>query len=337
MYLRVIQFALLAILPVWLCSCKEKDGNHPLYFKAGRELRNNRIQDAVTLYKQYLKINPDSAEAHKKLATIYDDRLNQPINAIYHYQRYLELAPPDASDRDAVPKWIESAEHKYYLQLKDRFNDPEDINTLRFELDKTGKALKDNQYKAAVYRKHLIMYAKKNQQLTDYLNRIKSTNGEYFTTAPAPVNIPEKEKDSVLNSNVIADTTVTSSIQSESAVENAKGTNENSEQHLESKVPIDPVINSRRRMFIQPQPQNEKKYPMRTSLSGPTEKVEKEKTSFPTFYKVENGDTLSMISRKFYGSGNYYHIILEANKNILNDASALRPGMTLKIPERKER
>ncbi len=337
MYFRIIKIAVFTVLTVCLCSCKDRDGNHPLYFKAGRELRNNNIQNAVTLYKQYLKINPDSAMAHKKLATIYDDRLNQPVNAIYHYKRYLELAPPDASDRDAIPKWIEASEHKYYLQLKDRFNDPEDINSLRFKLDKTGKALKNSQMRAAVYRKHLIMYAKKNQQLTDYLNRLKTEKGKFFSAPPAPVKIPEKEKFPVLDSSASPKIAGVSTEQPKAMDKETKKIKKASGQNQQSLNSVDSVIDSRRKIFIKQQQNNDKKYPMRASLNGPIKTGENEKTLLPAFYKVKKGDTLTEISRKFYGSGNYYTLILEANKHILSDASALQVGMNLKIPERKKR
>jgi nucleoid-associated protein YgaU len=47
---------------------------------------------------------------------------------------------------------------------------------------------------------------------------------------------------------------------------------------------------------------------------------------------VEAGQTLSSISALYYGSGEQWPKILEANKDILQSPAQLRPGMRLKIP-----
>jgi nucleoid-associated protein YgaU len=50
-------------------------------------------------------------------------------------------------------------------------------------------------------------------------------------------------------------------------------------------------------------------------------------------YKVERGDTLAAISRKFYRSPVQWQKIYEANKATLADPTKLQPGMVLVIPE----
>ena len=50
-------------------------------------------------------------------------------------------------------------------------------------------------------------------------------------------------------------------------------------------------------------------------------------------YTVKPGDSLSKISREFYGDANQYMRIFEANKNILNDPNKIQPGQELTIPE----
>ncbi len=47
---------------------------------------------------------------------------------------------------------------------------------------------------------------------------------------------------------------------------------------------------------------------------------------------VEAGQTLSSISALYYGSGEQWPKILEANKDTLQSPAQLRPGMRLKIP-----
>ncbi len=49
-------------------------------------------------------------------------------------------------------------------------------------------------------------------------------------------------------------------------------------------------------------------------------------------YTVQAGDSLSKISKQFYGDANKYMKIFEANKDKLSDPDKLRPGMELRIP-----
>jgi nucleoid-associated protein YgaU len=49
-------------------------------------------------------------------------------------------------------------------------------------------------------------------------------------------------------------------------------------------------------------------------------------------YTVKAGDTLSRISKQFYGDANRYMKIFDANKATLKDPDKIQPGQVLKIP-----
>ena len=49
-------------------------------------------------------------------------------------------------------------------------------------------------------------------------------------------------------------------------------------------------------------------------------------------YTVQGGDTLSKISKQFYGDANRYMRIFDANKDQLKDPNVIKPGQVLKIP-----
>ncbi len=49
-------------------------------------------------------------------------------------------------------------------------------------------------------------------------------------------------------------------------------------------------------------------------------------------YTVEAGDTLSKISKQFYGEASLYMNIFEANRDKLTDPNKIQPGMQLRIP-----
>jgi nucleoid-associated protein YgaU len=49
-------------------------------------------------------------------------------------------------------------------------------------------------------------------------------------------------------------------------------------------------------------------------------------------YTVQSGDTLSKISRQFYGDASQYMKIFSANRSILKDPNNISPGQELVIP-----
>jgi nucleoid-associated protein YgaU len=50
-------------------------------------------------------------------------------------------------------------------------------------------------------------------------------------------------------------------------------------------------------------------------------------------YTVKAGDTLSKISREFYGKSGDYMKIFEANRNVLSDPDKIKTGQELVIPD----
>jgi tetratricopeptide (TPR) repeat protein len=57
---------------------------------------------AINLYEAALDDSPRSAEVHYKLALLYDDKLNDPVSALHHFRRYLELNPSGAHAADVT-------------------------------------------------------------------------------------------------------------------------------------------------------------------------------------------------------------------------------------------
>jgi nucleoid-associated protein YgaU len=54
--------------------------------------------------------------------------------------------------------------------------------------------------------------------------------------------------------------------------------------------------------------------------------------SAPRTYTVQKGDTLSKISKEYYGDANKYMRIFEANKDKLKDPDKIQVGQVLTIP-----
>jgi nucleoid-associated protein YgaU len=50
-------------------------------------------------------------------------------------------------------------------------------------------------------------------------------------------------------------------------------------------------------------------------------------------YTVRAGDTLSKISREYYGDPNQFNKIFNANRSVLKDPNSISPGLELVIPD----
>jgi len=71
--------------------------------------------------------------------------------------------------------------------------------------------------------------------------------------------------------------------------------------------------------------------------AGWAERIEEE-IFIPSYqeYKVKKGDTLSHVSKDFYGKASKWTIIYEANSDKIKDPSKLKPGIVLIIPDLEE-
>jgi Flp pilus assembly protein TadD len=65
--------------------------------------REGRFDDARRYYAKALELDPNCAHAHLNMGILYDLYLQDPAQAMQHYQRYRELTPAEAG---TVTKWI---------------------------------------------------------------------------------------------------------------------------------------------------------------------------------------------------------------------------------------
>jgi len=136
----VLRKLLLIAVLVLLFGCgKGNDANHPLMVKGNQFRQDGKYDEAREAYRRMLLAKPESAAAHLSIASLFDENLNLQVEAIYHYNEYLRLAP-DASNRTAVTEYIRLSQAKLLKQLKDAEANGEVVN---FELEK------DPNYQAA--------------------------------------------------------------------------------------------------------------------------------------------------------------------------------------------
>src|SRR5262249_30480857 len=72
--------------------------------------------------------------------------------------------------------------------------------------------------------------------------------------------------------------------------------------------------------------------PTQQTAQRQQEPARQKQTSNIRLYTVKSGDTLSKISKQFYGSPSDYMKIFDANRDQLTDPDKIRVGQELKIP-----
>lgn len=59
---------------------------------AETKVADGNFPRAIALYESALDDSPKCADIHYRLALLYDDKMNDPLNALHHFKRYLLLA-----------------------------------------------------------------------------------------------------------------------------------------------------------------------------------------------------------------------------------------------------
>lgn len=342
------------------CGLQSKDEtSHPLFKRAVKAQDANELGLAIKYFNRYLALKPESSITHLRLASIYDENLDQPLRAVYHYERFLEFAPnsPEAKD---VKKWRDAALRKYYFRTRQKFNDPEDVGVLQNSLYLAKQELKKDKLelkKIKAVEKKLIQYAREKRDSENILKaRLNSLQAAHKQTLEEMKKLREELREKSAPGE--------NKKENEGEKKAEKDMKKQEEKAVPPKAP-EGVITTEK-----PEKKEEKKNaePEKKPVKPEEKKAEKkEEKSLPVIpkavpsappfalkeadkpvvetaepevkpaikertYTVERGDSLSSISRKFYGSSKYYKLIFEANRDIIPSEKALRPGQVLKIP-----
>ena len=123
--MKIVILLLSAVLLLAGCG-KSDERNHPLFQKAERAQSAGNGTEAAELFNELLNRRPRSVYTHLRLAAVYDELLNEPLAATFHYRKYLELMP-DAPDADDVRAWLKACEKRFYESMKAKLEPPEPI------------------------------------------------------------------------------------------------------------------------------------------------------------------------------------------------------------------
>ena len=102
------RIALVLLAGLLLSGClpsTPQDEEKEPYFLAGKSRVNSMdYKGAIESFEKAVEVNPRSAAAHFELALLYDQKESDPAAAIYHYERYLKLAPNSGKEDMVKPR-----------------------------------------------------------------------------------------------------------------------------------------------------------------------------------------------------------------------------------------
>ena len=231
----------------------EKDESH--FIRGNEELARGNYDEALNAFLKVTEKRRDAPESHFNIGLIYLNNKNDPIPAIYHFRKFLELKP-NADYSEIVRQHIDTAQKRFAATLP---GNPYDINLRNVNFEE-------------VIRKLRAENLELKQLLADANQRAESL--ERAQTA-----------DLIASQNARPPQT---------------------------------------QQMARPQPQPQ---PQATNTPPPVVRHDVART-----YTVQAGDTLSSISRKFYGSPNRWKDIYNANRDVLPNPQSLKLGQSLKIP-----
>lgn len=108
-------------------------------FQRGKSLlREGREQEALNAFLKVIESRQDAAESHLDTGRLYLNYVKDPIAAIYHFRRYLELKP-DSAQAKIVIQLVETAKKEFARTLPGQ---PFDSAMDRIDLLEIVEALK---------------------------------------------------------------------------------------------------------------------------------------------------------------------------------------------------
>jgi LysM repeat protein len=117
----------------------------PEYLQARRLYDLHEFKASAQQYEKLLATNPDFAKGHFEVALLCDDKLADPVAAVYHYRRFLELEP-NSEKRQLVEDFMERATVSIVAKLpQSAITDPAEVSRLREQnaaLTRENEALK---------------------------------------------------------------------------------------------------------------------------------------------------------------------------------------------------
>jgi nucleoid-associated protein YgaU len=135
--------ALALLFAFSLAACDERDARREAVDNGDKKAKAGSAREAIQSYESALDGTAKSADLHYKIAVLYDEKLKAPIDAIHHYERYLDLAPSGPRVKDARSAKADCEKRLQVKMEKDGFMTTGEAVRLRNENEQLRKLIAD--------------------------------------------------------------------------------------------------------------------------------------------------------------------------------------------------
>lgn len=126
-----------------LSGCDKVDSQRDALDTADRKVKVGAYREAIRSYEAALDGTAKTADAHYKIAVLYDDKLKEPLDAIHHYERYLEFAPTGGHAKEAKSGRVDCERRLQAKMSKEGFMTTGEAARLRNENESLRKLITD--------------------------------------------------------------------------------------------------------------------------------------------------------------------------------------------------
>jgi nucleoid-associated protein YgaU len=135
------------IFAIWLTSvfaaCDKGDSQREGLEAGDRRVKVGAYREAIRSYEGVLDGTAKTADIHYKIAVLYDDKLKEPLDAIHHYGRYLELSPNGSHAKEAKAGQSDCEKRLQAKMTKEGFMTTTEAVRLRSENESLRKLITD--------------------------------------------------------------------------------------------------------------------------------------------------------------------------------------------------
>ena len=280
-----------------------------IYRAAMDDYRAGRMDAAIAGLEKVVRNDPSNASARFQLACLQQDLKKDYLSAFCSYREFLVQQPE--CDRAKLARerlTVCEKESAHALATKYGLNASDGLAR---ELETARAELKTATSRAAAAEKDLAALQERLRTLSADRDRLLAVvKGGEGNEAGTPAGVVA-EKD-LLEEDEEAEDESRQAIRREKSVLDK----EDEESTGSSLIPVRRVADANRK----------------TDKASDKQTSEKKAPDHPKTYVVEDGDTLYGVSKRFYGSIQFWKAIREANKALISSDNRLRAGDTLVLP-----
>ncbi|MDP0500001.1 MAG: LysM peptidoglycan-binding domain-containing protein [Verrucomicrobiota bacterium JB022] len=184
---------------LWLAGCDapqtQVQETDERAFRRGQSLlKEGNNDEALAAFLSVIDARRIAPESHLEAGLLYLNHVRDPLSAIYHFRRYLEVRP-NSEESSLVGELINTAQKEYLKQLPGK---PYDNETSRLDLlAKVDELGKENER----LRQQLVTYQSQYQQMQQRLsqtnNALEQTRSRLAQAGQpvAPIIISERQQE----------------------------------------------------------------------------------------------------------------------------------------------